>query len=485
MKRTKRLLAMILTMSVLFTTGCGGSSDTGSTADTSGGTTTTTPSGDSGSTGASGDQIEIELVSWQFGNDGDDNMERAMIAKYMEKNPNVTVTVTVPPEGENQDSLLASRAATGDLPDVFDWGNNVDLVTQGWAADLTEFTSADPEWANVVDPLIPGTTYGDKVFLLPRKMNLMGMFINKDIYAENNLQPLEFGYSMDELMNAIEKTTTATTKGTSNYFPVDQFYPIVASEGDMGFATYDYGTQEFNFNSDEYARGIEYSIEVYEKNWDLRNTSTEEFFGRAGWEFGEIGGIGNQFDGTWWFETEKPITVDYVGLPNGYSGVLTNDYLAIAATSDVKEAAFDFVKFMTYSTEGIKTRLDLQDEFPDKYKFSGIPVIAGADASIDERFLAPYEGEYPGFIAAYGAINETAVFEGNKEIPGLNAGLYDVETGVQGVDGEGNTVSYKMWQLREEVMSGRQSLSDHADTMTALGNEALKTARDRLEAAIG
>lgn len=298
MKRSKQWLSFLLSMGILATVTSCSSTDTGTASD--GGTGGSTAGDIGGGSGGSSDgTIEIELVSWQFGQEGDDNMERAMIAKYEEMNPGVKIVVTVPPEGESQEELLASRAATGDLPDVFDWGNNVDLITMGWAADLTEFVSADAEWDNVVDPLTPGTTYNGKTYLLPRKMNLMGMFINKDIYATNNLAPLEFGYSMDDLMNALEKTTTATTKGTSNYFPVDQFYPLVANPETYGFATYNYDTQTLNYNAEEYARGVEYSMEVYDKNLDLRHTSGEEFFGRAGWEWGEIGGIGNQFDGTW------------------------------------------------------------------------------------------------------------------------------------------------------------------------------------------
>ncbi len=401
------------------------------------------------------EKVEIEIHVWDMGPEGSDNPERALIEIYEDQNPNVDIVITETPEGEDYSAIIASRAAANDLPDIFMWGNNVDVIANGWAANLTEFTSNDPEWSNLVEPLKLGVGYNDRVYLLPKKMNLMGMFINKEIYAENNLKPLEFGYTMDELLYAIEKTTTATTKGTSNYFPVETFYPMVMNPEKYGFATYD--GENVNFNTPEYAEGIEIYKKITDNNWNLRNTTTEEFFGRSGWEFGEIGGIGNQYEGTWFFESEHPIDVDYVGLPNGISGVLVNDYLTIASSSKVKEEAYEFAKFMSFGLEGIRTRMELAEANPELYAYRGIPVIAGADAEIDTKFKEVFK-EYPGFLAAYDAI-DTAKLEGYKEIPGLSMAVNDNDTGVQGTNAEGAPESYKMWKLRDELILGKENLS--------------------------
>lgn len=434
-----------------------------------------------GSTGGESatDKVQIEYFFWDVGAEGDNTIERALLEIYQEEHPEIDLIVTVPAEGMGYDEVLATRAAANDLPDIFSYPRIPKAVTLGWAGDLTELTKNDDDYARIIPTVAEGGVIDGKVFALPKKTNLSGMFINKDIYEANNVKPLEFGYTMDDLLYAIEKTTTATTKGTSNHFPVENFYSTIVYD-DMEYATYD--GKEMHFNTEAYGKGIEILQQIRDNNWNLMNTESEEFFGRTGWEFGEIAGIANQFEGTWILEEEKPFEIDYVGLPNNIAGLLVNDYMFISPYSKHQEAAYDLAKYMSYGLEGVQTRLDLIEGNPEVYSYGNIPVIAGADEEVDRRFLEAYK-QFPGFVETYKAL-DTAKLEGIKEVPGFEDAAWEADTGVQGFNDEGEPWSFPMWKIKQEIIDGNEKLSDHGDRMTDIANEVLKQAQQEVDEAI-
>ncbi|OOO00507.1 MAG: hypothetical protein ATN35_07020 [Epulopiscium sp. Nele67-Bin004] len=416
--------------------------------------------------------VDIEIFSWMLGSADEDNVERKMIELYQQLNPHVNITITEVPENQSYNDLLVARAQIGDLPDVFTWDDNIEAITNGWVTDLTPYVTIDSEWNNVLEPLRQGATYNDHTFFLPFRSYLMGMFINNDIYDENNLEHLKFGYTMDELLYAIDQTTTDTTKGTGNYFPVELFYPMVEDPDTYCYATYQPYSNTVDFTTDLYARGVEIYKTITENNNNLVNTSTEEFFGRNGWAFGEIGGIGNQYEGTWFFDSDYKINADYIGLPNGIAGVLVNDYYCIGANSDVAEQAYEFVKFMSFGLNGVRNRLYLHEINPTQYGFKGVPVIAGANAVIDTKYISAFS-MYPNYISAYQSI-DTAKLEGLKEIPGLSMAIND------------NTIEpYKMWELRDAITHGNKNLNNYDIEMTELANQVLANYNEQLKKTMG
>lgn len=423
--------------------------------------------------------ITLTYLAWDVGAEDADNAERVMLKIFDEEHPNINTQVLTVPEGDNYDSYISTLAASNQMPDVFMWGSVPDSILRDWAGDVSEYASKDEDYNKVNATASKGGQVKEKVFGIPKAMHLLGMFINKDIYKANNIKPLEYGYTMDQLLEAIEKNTTTKTKGVDN-FVAEMWYPMTQNK-DFGFATYD--GEKMNFDSLEYAAGIEICQKVTANNWDMKNTTPLDFFGSEGWAWGEIGGIANQYDGTWSFgslKANQPFEADFVGLPGGRA-VLVNDFIFVSKSTKNKEQAYELAKWMGFSQKGILTRL----EFADSYAFAGVPLVTNNE-EIDEKFLASFE-EYPEFIKAYHAFAknpELLAVEGYKEVPGFAKALYEADTGVQGKDKNGEALSYTMQQLSEQIIKGAQKLSDNATKMTEIANGELAAAREAVEAKV-
>lgn len=467
----KKYLSILLASSVaLGAVSCGDDDTT---------TTDTTSGGDTAQTTTTDEEITLTYLDWGVGAEGEENVQRAMVESYEEAHPNVKVEILTVPEGDNFNNYIATLAASNQMPDVFTWANVGDTIIRDWAYDATDLVKDDTEYANTQDAIRLGGQIEGKTYGLPFSMSYMGMFINKTLFDQNNVPYLEFGYTMDELLSAIEKNSTATSKGVDN-FAVHQWYPLTQNS-DYGFATCD--GEATHFDSPEYAEGVAIAQNVTSNNWDMKNTTPLEFFGEDGWAWGGMGTIATQYDGSWVIKdlvSQGTFELDYIGLPGGYT-VVANDYLFLGASTQHPEAAYDFAKWMSFGLDGVNTRFTLAELNP-KYALSFIP--ASTDKSITDR-IAPLYNSVPQFKKAYETYleqPELLVVEGYKEIPGFGKAIYDADTGVQGKDNDGNVVSYTQSQLVDQILKGNEKLADHASRMTEIANTELANARADVEA---
>jgi len=89
-------------------------------------------------------------------------------------------------------------AARGELPDVWMVDHGPYYVAQGWTADLTALTAADPDWQFVSSKVREYMTLNDKVTFLPTAQYLQGYWVNTDLYEAANLDAPTYGMSVDD-----------------------------------------------------------------------------------------------------------------------------------------------------------------------------------------------------------------------------------------------------------------------------------------------
>ena len=354
-----------------------------------------------------------------------------------------------------------------------------DLILNGWAADVSSHALNDSAYNAVNVQTREGGQVSDKVYGIPKSMHYMGMYINQNIFDANNMDPLTYGYSMDALMNAIEKNTTARTKGVDN-FAVEAWYPMTV---DATYGIYTYDGEKVNLDSEAFAQAIELAQKVSQNNWSMANTSTAEFFGMDGWAWGGIGGIAIQYDGTWnltTLEDQADFRYDFIGLPGGHT-ILVNDYLFVAESAKDKAAAYELAKWLGFSTEGILERFSIVEE-SGGYTYNSIPLVT-TNEEINKKFLATVT-DYPEFTKAYHAFAETPTLlhvEGYKEIPGFPTALFTTDTGVQGTNADGTVYSMNHEQLRNAIIKGEYKLADYATKLNDIANHELETVKTQIE----
>ncbi|MCM3342593.1 extracellular solute-binding protein [Paenibacillus sp. MER TA 81-3] len=185
------LLTSVVTLSLI--SGCAGG---GSASGTEGAASDTANAGNS-------EKVTIKIMD--FKTEITDKI-KAMAADYMAQNPNVNIEAQVT---SNYDTLLKTRFAAGDGPDIFMTRAYTDI--QDWSGRLVDL-SGEPWMDKVVPSSEPGMTVDGKKLGFPLAVEGYGFIYNKDLFAQAGIDTLPT--TLTELKQANEKLKTA---GISSY----------------------------------------------------------------------------------------------------------------------------------------------------------------------------------------------------------------------------------------------------------------------------
>ncbi len=285
----RKLLALLLAMSMVVGVFAGCSGDSGkssSTADTST-SSTTDESGDTASDADTSSDTEtsetgeknipevtsepLSILLWDHATEdpAKSRMESA-VARFMEAYPNVTVE-EVHQQNDNYKQQLIVAMSSGKCPNMYiHWGGGpmAEYYNSGFVNDLTEmFNTYDhPDF---IEAAVAQSTYEDKVLAIPYGgLSGADIFYNKNIFAEVGV---EVPQTIDELEAVADKLkeagytpfSLANSPGWtgSMYF----MYLVARHSGNDEFdAAY---TQEGSFTSDAFIYAGEKIQEWVEKGY--------------------------------------------------------------------------------------------------------------------------------------------------------------------------------------------------------------------------
>jgi raffinose/stachyose/melibiose transport system substrate-binding protein len=130
----------------------------------------------------------VEIVVWSGAELT--TMLEAIIADFNEANPGIHVTLSVFSEVRD---LIKPAINSGEGPDLFGYDTGAGylgvLVDAGLALDLSPY-SEKYQWRNkFLDWALDITTYDGKLYGIANHMEMLGVFYNKKIFADNNLVP--------------------------------------------------------------------------------------------------------------------------------------------------------------------------------------------------------------------------------------------------------------------------------------------------------
>jgi ABC-type glycerol-3-phosphate transport system substrate-binding protein len=159
--------------------------------------------------------------------------------------------------------------------------------------------------------------------------------------------------------------------------------------------------------------------------------------------------------------------------PSGITGGNT-DIGGIASTSEHKAAAYQLLKWMSFSEEGLLARYQIYEDYADQVYISannyGYPVV---DYGIDDYGInqiwetIPYDEMAPGFTSP-------------EFIESLRNGAYWINKETVGWD-EAHSV---VWQYLYQVLVGETTFAAISETMQTQAMTAFNSARTALDALI-
>lgn len=342
-----------------------------------------------GDDGAANDESStIRVMLW--GNENDIASIKDAAAGFEEAYPETTIEWETGDCGVDY-AACKTLAAGDNLPDAFVLGtwSYYDAANGGIIEDLTPYlaeseTPASDFTPSVLDAL---TTADGALYGLPMGYNVQSLFYNKDMFDAAGLEypPADGSYTYDDLrqwaaeLTLDESGTSAADAGFDaesiqqyGYFnfaalPIAQGYaPVLAAFG--GGILTGANRNECGADSEGTIAGFQWLQDLM---WTDRSAITpqlqQEESGDSRWVRGQVAMQQGSHEQVAAVQTRNPeLNYGIAALPQGPAGnaTLTQAHIwSVSASSEVKDAAWEFVHYM--STEGAGKQMGLIPAFQD------------------------------------------------------------------------------------------------------------------------
>lgn len=423
--------------------------------------------------------VTLTLATWNLGTEEENNINRRMIKEF-EKKTGIKIEIADNIDTENYDESLAALAAAGKLPDIIMMTTTPYGLENEWFADISDMAAKDDEWKNIPEIMEETVHYKDGIYYVPVGFYMVGYYVNEELFDKYNIDQLEYGCSVDDFMNAIKKLTNPNDKtvGILNEVNIMDWYPASQNKN-LGWYTWD--GEKYNLDSPEFAEGIKLMKEIQNGKYSLQSMSEDELAAMdiAGKDFDEKqdnawyeGKVGIRYAGTWnsleMMTQKSNFKTRFIGIPGGRTAMV-NDFMGITPQCKHKEEAYEFLKWMSFSEEGIKTRMSLDETGTEDYNFPVTNKQELIDAYCDNN-------TYPGFKEALSNL-DNCITELNKFQPGYFESRSYARTGRK----IGDYDNASMDQLYDAVWKQGFNFADYAEEANRIANEQYKKAVEEIE----
>lgn len=350
------LLAVLMMGSIL--AGCNGDGDK---------STTSTPGGDTSISG------EITYAVYE----GSEVDAQAVIDEFNKVYPNIKVTIRTFPSDPGLTDYLSTQASTGNLPDVaYGWDEMAYFAQEGWLYPLDEFLDADDETQYIHGPSLEKYTIADRTYAVPVWLQFSCMVLNLDMIDELNEDVPAYNWTYDEFERLVRKATSSTTSGINHVHAIEEYLLSVFEDRSMHQYSYNPETHQFNLATGAWQKAIEAQEELKSISGlvsdDLKNDLLPEGemddydkkFGKDADALREgkvLVGLHGTPDIAW--VKTLPYSWDYYPIPceteDQYRNLVHSDYAFMTSTCKNPEAAYVFLKWISFGKDGLLSRLDV------------------------------------------------------------------------------------------------------------------------------
>lgn len=422
---------------------------------------------------------QLTYVNWNLDTKEKNNLERRLIKAYEEKT-NVKINIVENINTAAYEDAIAAMASKGNMPDVFMLTNMTFGLENQYLLDIKQYADEDDDWSKIPLPIEEATHYFDGIYSIPFAMHMMGYFVNEELLDTYNIAPLDVSPTYTEFKNTVTalKKPNDGVMGLNFENTIFEWYPSSLNE-DLKWFTFD--GEKYNLTSDEFATAMSETayLRANKMTFDSLTAEEREAMGYDDVvEFWNDGKLGLRWGQTYEIPNinEKSSSFDksFIGTPGGVTPII-GDYLGISPTCEEPEYAYDFARYMSFGTEGILKRLELDT---NNDEFSSLPLTTDEDV-IDEYFKTSRIG---GLEEVFATI-DNGIVEGVKVIPGYINSRWNRRVGQTTtitVDGESIT-NPKIGQVIDQCWLGNLTWASYAQGLEDVANAAYQSALQRFE----
>ena len=424
------------------------------------------------------EEITLTYATWQYNDDTQVTIDTMMLEAFTEKYPNIHVTMQIVGEDYEWDANMQAQAEVGNLPDVFLIYRLETALPYKLLADITEFYNHDDDTKYIFDSVSKAGIYKGVRYAVPTFIYPSYWFVNLDILKNNGIQAPSYDWTWDQ-MEAIAAACYNESEHIVGQYGVSSYWrelpKILSGNANWAAFTYDYDLEKFNFDSPYFEAAFE-KLNTALNNHAVTATYGEEtlttYYGSPTYHPHYDGSAAIWCSPAWeakgYFDTMS-FNWDCYPAPGGSTGG-NIDIAGVSSTCAHKEAAYQLLKWMSFSEEGLITRYALYEDYGEiLYKSANNYPYPVADYGINKHGVnevwdnIPYTNA-PGMTSPQ-MINslKNAALWGNKEVVGWDATDHAINS------------------YFSDIYYGVDTFANLKETIVSLGNQALQEYRTALD----
>lgn len=381
------------------------------------------------------------------------DVERAqkMVEGFNQIYPNISVEI-VGFEG-NLNDYLTTQAASNSLPDVtWGWENLNYPISQGWLYPLDEFLKKDDEAEYLPKSAMDSYKFLDKTYAVPYDVQFSAVLVNLDLVEQLNMDAPSYEWTVDEFKEYATKATTDKYSGINHLWDFDVMMAGVMSKN-LAQLAFDQKEGKFKFTEGSWEKALALQKELKAvpglvsddlKNQELRDAGKEDDYQK---KFGKDADALREskvlmgFHGTWdmsWIKTMN-YRFDMYPLPKdpevGYRQAVHYNHAFMMSNAKYPEAAFQFLKWISYGKDGTLTRFDIYKNLvdadgnpaPDYYipatthpdvvkAFEAIEIVPEGVKYLYKNIDKTFRGDFYKFVPGWDKVWNEIILPKNEEI---------------------------------------------------------------------
>jgi len=407
------------------------------------------------------------------------NSDYSAITKQFQKLfPNVKIK-TVVFESKKDDAseyLQAQSVAKKKLPDIiFDDAGNMPLyIENGWMYPLTDFVKNDPDYKSVPASISNRMTFNGNVFALGQTLHSNSVLINKDLVSEMNQKMPSLSWNWSDFETFIRNCTNDKYSGVDDLQQAYNWMPGAMSTN-CTIAGYRFATKDFDLLS-SCKPAVDFVLKMnglhsvvassLKQNSSSGTSDYVKKFGKIDTATGSsfyAGKSACMFSGTWSYASinkrDLPFDWEFYTVPQSSAGRIPTHvdfcWMSTGVTADNVNAAWQYLRFVTYSREGNIARLTTYDE--DHYtdsmlnayyipctqdrvvatKFKSLPAVTSSAAYIFDNLEKGYAGDPEKYVPGFEEYVEYSIVL--KPVYESMSGQYDFASKMADTQTKANT----------------------------------------------
>ena len=281
------------------------------------------------------------------------------------------------------------------------------------------------------------------------------MVVNLDLLDTLNLDRPGYDWTIDEFTDLVRKATNNTYSGLNHTDSLDQYLMMQLEEDGYHQWGYNPETQTFNLTSGAFQEAVSIVSElerqpqlVADNMRDSSNSANDDYSKKFGANADALADgkilVANQ--STWddsWLNTSLTFNWDYYPIPaatkESAKQIVHADYGVMLSTAQDPQAAWEFLKFLTFGKDGLITRMNLQRERnesnPTNNRFT---IPASSHPEVSELFNE-YENVPDGVKYMYNHMDKSVKGDYSKILPDywkvVNDNIYQAKVSIsEGTD---------------------------------------------------